>query len=69
MAKRKSAPSAETAEAQAADSTPGRILEDYLTELKAIHGMGGGVAETSYYPALRTCSMRWEKRSSPKSAA
>ena len=33
-------------------STAGRILEDYLSELKAIRATGGGVAETSYYPAL-----------------
>src|SRR5712691_9805833 len=30
----------------------GRILEEYLAELKAIHATGAGVAETSYYPAL-----------------
>ena len=30
----------------------GRILEEYLSELKAIHASGAGVAETSYYPAL-----------------
>lgn len=29
-----------------------RILEDYLADLKAIRATGGGVAETSYYPAL-----------------
>jgi hypothetical protein len=52
MAKRKSRGSAETPEGQAPGTSPGRILEDYLTELKAIRGMGGGVAETSYYPAL-----------------
>jgi hypothetical protein len=33
-------------------SAAGHILQIYLAELKAIHGMGGGVAETSYYPAL-----------------
>jgi hypothetical protein len=30
----------------------GSILENYLTELKSIRSIGGGVAETSYYPAL-----------------
>jgi hypothetical protein len=30
----------------------GRILEDYLSELKAIRATGAGVPETSYYPAL-----------------
>ena len=52
MAKDVSKISADTAEEQALGNPSARILEDYLTELKAIHGMGGGVAETSYYPAL-----------------
>ena len=30
----------------------GRILEEYLSELKAIRDTGAGVPETSYYPAL-----------------
>ena len=30
----------------------GRILEEYLSELKAIRATGAGVPETSYYPAL-----------------
>jgi hypothetical protein len=30
----------------------GRILEEYLGELKAIRSTGAGVPETSYYPAL-----------------
>ncbi|MGD0462743.1 MAG: type ISP restriction/modification enzyme [Tepidisphaeraceae bacterium] len=29
-----------------------RIIEEYLSELKAIRASGAGVAETSYYPAL-----------------
>ena len=33
-------------------SGAGRILEDYLAELKAIRATGAGVPETSYYPAL-----------------
>ena len=52
MAKQASDISTEAAEGQSPGSLSGRILEDYLTELKAIHDMGGGVAETSYYPAL-----------------
>ena len=33
-------------------SGAGRILEEYLSELKAIRASGAGVPETSYYPAL-----------------
>jgi hypothetical protein len=29
-----------------------RILEQYLSELKAIRATGAGVPKTSYYPAL-----------------
>ncbi len=43
-----------------------RILEEYLSELKAIHGMGGGVAETSYYPALSTLFNAVGKTLKPK---
>ena len=55
MGKQRLGIATETAEAQAPGNLSAfsaRILEDYLTELQAIHGMGGGVAETSYYPAL-----------------
>lgn len=52
MAKKKSTPSAETADAQGLDRSPGRILEAYLAELHAIRVSGAGVEETSYYPAL-----------------
>ena len=52
MAKQESDISAEATDEQAPGSSLARILEDYLAELKAIRGMGGGVEETSYYPAL-----------------
>jgi hypothetical protein len=52
MARRKTSGSAEMADGKLPGGSPVRILEDYLAELKAIRGMGGGVAETSYYPAL-----------------
>jgi hypothetical protein len=54
MAKQDSEISTESTDSQSSGNLSARILEDYLTELKAIHGMGGGVAETSYYPALST---------------
>jgi hypothetical protein len=52
MAKRKPGIPAEATEGQAAAGSPGRILEEYLTELRMIRSSGAGVAETSYYPAL-----------------
>jgi hypothetical protein len=39
-------------EAAATVSTERHILEEYLSELKAIRSTGAGVPETSYYPAL-----------------
>ena len=52
MAKQESDNSIETVEGESSGNLSARILEDYLSELKTIHGMAGGVAETSYYPAL-----------------
>ena len=66
MAKQESDISTETADAQSPGNLSARILEDYLTELKAIHGMGGGVAETSYYPALSTLFNAVGKSLKPK---
>jgi hypothetical protein len=44
----------------------GRILEDYLAELKAIRATGGGVEETSYYPALSNLFNAVGKSLTPK---
>ena len=46
-----------------------RILEDYLSELKAIRASGAGVAETSYYPALSRYSTRLAGPLNQRSAA
>jgi hypothetical protein len=51
MAKRASSVPA-ASENQEDHHAAAHLLETYLAELKAIHGMGGGVAETSFYPAL-----------------
>ena len=51
---------------QPAGNASAWILEDYLAELKAIHDMGGGVAETSYYPALSTLFNAVGKTLKPK---
>ncbi|MEI8374125.1 MAG: type ISP restriction/modification enzyme [Planctomycetota bacterium] len=56
----------ETTDAPSSGNLSTRILEDYLAELKAIHGMGGGVAETSYYPALSTLFNAAGKALKPK---
>lgn len=42
------------------------ILESYLTELKAIHSSGAGVAETSYYSAVATLFTEVGKVLSPR---
>ncbi len=44
----------------------GRILEEYLSELKAIHDTGAGVPETSYYPALSNLFNEVGKSLKPK---
>jgi hypothetical protein len=51
MAKRTSDGTAATEVHEEAGGS-GRILEEYLSELKAIRASGAGVAETSYHPAL-----------------
>jgi hypothetical protein len=43
-----------------------RILEDYLSELKAIRATGAGVPETSYYPALSNLFNEAGKSLKPK---
>jgi hypothetical protein len=40
------------AEDGSTDAGGNAVLLEYLTELRAIHASGSGVAETSYYPAL-----------------
>ena len=52
MAKQESDLSTETAEEQSSGNVSARILEEYLSELKAIRATGAGLPETSYYPAL-----------------
>ncbi len=47
-------------------SGAGRILEDYLTELKAVRSTGAGVPETSYYPALSNLFNEVGKTLKPK---
>lgn len=52
MAKRKPLRSIEGVESGVQGGPPLRVLEDYLAKLAAVRATGGGVAETSYYPAL-----------------
>ena len=44
----------------------GRILEEYLGDLKAIRSTGAGVPETSYYPALASLFNAVGKTLKPK---
>lgn len=66
MAKQEPEILTETEDGQSPGSLSVRILEEYLAELKAIHGMGGGVAETSYYPALSSLFNTVGKALKPK---
>ena len=66
MAKRKSVEAVGATEGQAGDRSSGRILEDYLAELKAIRSTGAGVPETSYYPALSNLFNEVGKTLKPK---
>ena len=52
MAKRSAGSDAAAPDAHEPGGTAARIVEDYLSELKAIRATGAGVPETSYYPAL-----------------
>ena len=52
MAKSKATTAKPLPEGEKDGGEAGRILEDYLAELKDIHASGAGVPETSYYPAL-----------------
>jgi hypothetical protein len=52
MAKRKPDIPAAADEGQGAEGSPGRILEEYLADLKMVRSSGAGLPETSYYPAL-----------------
>src|SRR5579883_1823566 len=52
MAKRATSSGAAASDGHEDSGPAGHILEEYLTELKGIRATGGGVAETSYYPAL-----------------
>ena len=66
MAKRKSVEAVGATEGQAGDRSSGRILEDYLAELRAIRSTGAGVPETSYYPALSNLFNEVGKTLKPK---
>lgn len=50
----------------ASDKLSLRIVEQYLSELKAIRASGAGVAETSYYPALSNLFNEVGKTLKPK---
>lgn len=52
MAKRKSNGGTAAPGGQEDGNVSRRILQDYLSDLKAIRATGAGVPETSYYPAL-----------------
>src|SRR5262249_44137053 len=66
MAKRTPSSGTATPTGHENSSMARRILEDYLAELKAIRATGGGVDETSYYPALSNLFNAVGKSLTPK---